>query len=90
MTAYSPLGNPGYKPGVVKTLDEPAIIDIAKKYNKTPVQVLLNWGVNRGYCVIPKSVTPSRIRDNLTYFKMDEKDIEAITALGLKNPVRTW
>ncbi|KAK4518428.1 uncharacterized protein ATC70_008645 [Mucor velutinosus] len=89
LTAYSPLGNPGYKPGVVKTLDEPGVAEIAKKYSKTPVQVLLNWGVNRGYCVIPKSVTPSRIRDNLTYFKMDEKDIEAITALGLKHPVRT-
>jgi diketogulonate reductase-like aldo/keto reductase len=52
--------------------------------------VLINWGVNRGYSVIPKSITPSRIQDNLAYFKMDEKDILAITKLGLKTPLRTW
>ncbi len=91
LTAYSPLGNPGYrKDAAPKTLEEPVVLDIAKKYNKTPVQVLLNWGANRGYAVIPKSVTPSRIEANLTYFKMDEKDIEAITDIGRKNPLRTW
>ncbi|CAO3635207.1 unnamed protein product [Mucor hiemalis] len=89
LTAYSPLGNPGYRKGVLKTLEEPVVLDIAKKYNKTPVQVLLNWGVNRGYAVIPKSVTPSRIEANLTYFKMDDDDIEAITALGREHPHRT-
>lgn len=90
LTAYSPLGNPGYTNNILKTVEEPVVLDIAKKYNKTPVQVLLNWGVNRGYAVIPKSVTPSRIEANLTYFKMDDEDVEAITALGRKNPIRTW
>ncbi|KAI7905138.1 NADP-dependent oxidoreductase domain-containing protein [Cokeromyces recurvatus] len=87
LTAYSPLGNPGYR-GAFKTMEEPIIFELAKKYNKTPVQILLNWGVNRGYAVIPKSVTPSRIKDNLTYFKMEDDDIEAVTALGRKNPIR--
>ncbi|KAF1805873.1 NADP-dependent oxidoreductase domain-containing protein [Mucor lusitanicus] len=90
LTGYSPLGNPGYMPGAVKTLDEPVVLDMSKKYGKTPVQVLLNWGINRGYCVIPKSITPSRIRDNLTFFQMEDKDIEAITALGREKPIRTW
>lgn len=90
LTAYSPLGNPGYRKGVRATLEDPVILDIAKKYNKTPVQVVLNWGVNRGYAVIPKSVTPSRIEANLTYFKMDESDIEAIIALGRDDPHRSW
>ncbi|KAI8079099.1 NADP-dependent oxidoreductase domain-containing protein [Gilbertella persicaria] len=89
LTAYSPLGNPGYRNNMVKTVEEPVVTDIAKKYNKSPQQVLLNWGVNRGYAVIPKSVTPSRIEANLEFFKLDEKEIEAITALGRENQVRT-
>jgi diketogulonate reductase-like aldo/keto reductase len=64
--------------------------DIADKYQKTPVQVILNWAVNRGYAVIPKSVTPSRIAANLVYFKMDEKDVSAITELGKQSINRTW
>lgn len=90
LTAYSPLGNPGYRKGVRATLEDPVILEIAKKYNKTPVQVVLNWGVNRGYAVIPKSVTPSRIEANLVYFKMEESDVEAITALGREDPHRSW
>jgi diketogulonate reductase-like aldo/keto reductase len=46
--------------------------------------VILNWAVNRGYAVIPKSLTPSRITDNLVYFEMDQKDVDAITETGLK------
>lgn len=90
LTAYSPLGNPGYRKSVRATLEDPVILDIAKKYNKTPGQVVLNWGVNRGYAVIPKSTTPSRIQQNLVYFKMDESDVEAITALGREHPYRSW
>ncbi|KAI8371892.1 NADP-dependent oxidoreductase domain-containing protein [Blakeslea trispora] len=89
LTAYSPLGNPGYRNNVLKTVEEPLILDLAKKYNKSPQQILLNWGVNRGYAVIPKSVTPSRIEANLEYFKMDQKDIDAITALGHHDTLRT-
>jgi diketogulonate reductase-like aldo/keto reductase len=51
--------------------------------------VLLNWGINRGYSVIPKSVTPSRMKENLVYFEMDQKDIDAITEIGRKSPIRT-
>lgn len=90
LVAYSPLGNPGYRNGVVKTVEDPVVLDIAKKYNKTSVQVVLNWGVNRGYGVIPKSVTASRIKDNLHYFKMDQQDIEKITCLGREKTIRTW
>lgn len=88
LTAYSPLGNPGLK-GALKVMDTPAVQEVAKKYNKTPVQVMLNWGINRGYCVIPKSVTPSRIKDNLVCFKMDDEDIKKISAVGAEHPLRT-
>ncbi|KAI7878187.1 Aldo/keto reductase [Lichtheimia hyalospora FSU 10163] len=93
LTAYSPLGNPGFSwfasTGHSKTLEEPAVLKAAEKYGKTPVQVLINWGVARGYCVIPKSVTPERIKANIEYFKMDPEDVEEITKIGRNSPVRT-
>jgi diketogulonate reductase-like aldo/keto reductase len=64
------------------------IQELATKYGKTSVQVILNWAVNRGYAVIPKSVTPSRIKDNFVYFEMDQKDVDAITKVGLKSKAR--
>lgn len=90
LTAFSPLGNPGYRNNVLKSTEHPVVLEIAKKYNKSPVQVLLNFGVNRGYAVIPKSVTPKYIESNFTYFKMDDSDIEALVALGREHPHRTW
>ncbi|KAI8879619.1 Aldo/keto reductase [Backusella circina FSU 941] len=90
LTAYAPLGNHAIIKKKLKVLDEPLVHEIAIKYNKTPIQVLLNWGVNRGYAVIPKSVTPSRIKDNLVYFKMDQKDVDAITEVGLKAKSRLF
>lgn len=40
--------------------------------------------------VIPKSVTPERIKANIEYFKMDPEDVEEITKIGREEPVRTW
>ncbi|KAI9270616.1 NADP-dependent oxidoreductase domain-containing protein [Phascolomyces articulosus] len=87
LTAYSPLGNPGHR-GKPVMLDHPAVLNAAKKYNTTPVQILLNWGVSRGYSVIPKSVTPERIKANLTLIPLEKEDIEEITKIGREHPVR--
>ncbi|KAI8145466.1 NADP-dependent oxidoreductase domain-containing protein [Fennellomyces sp. T-0311] len=89
LTAYSPLGNPGYG-GKLSMVDHPAVLKAAEKYNATPVQVLLNWGLSRGYTVIPKSITPERIEANTIQFKIDDEDIEAITNIGLENPHRVF
>ncbi|KAI9488666.1 NADP-dependent oxidoreductase domain-containing protein [Zychaea mexicana] len=87
LTAYSPLGNPGHR-GQPAMMDHPAVLSAAKKYNVSPVQVLLNWGVSRGYTVIPKSVTPERIKANLARIEMDKDDIEAIASIGREHPHR--
>ena len=39
----------------------PEVIEIAKKLNATPAQVLIAWGTKRGYSVIPKSITPGTL-----------------------------
>ena len=44
--------------------DDPEVTALAKKYEKTPAQILLRLQLDRGFAVIPKSVTPARIQEN--------------------------
>lgn len=60
ITAYSPLGN--NITGKPRVIDSPEVIKIAERLGKTPAQVLLAWLTYQGFTVIPKSVTPSRIK----------------------------
>lgn len=74
--AWSPLGQG-------QLLDEPAIAALAKKYGKSPAQIILRWHLDNGIIAIPKSVTPSRIRDNLAVFdfRLDASDIALLATL---------
>ena len=85
MTAYSPLGSPGSNSGdaVNKPLEDPVVKELAAKYNKTEGQILLRFLVQRGLVVIPKSVTPERIRSNLDLFDFSftEEDMQKLFAL---------
>ena len=60
--AWSPLGQ---GKGL---LEVPAIVAIARKHGRTPAQVVLRWHIQLGNVVIPKSVTPSRIKENIDVF----------------------
>ncbi|MEV6865278.1 aldo/keto reductase [Streptosporangium subroseum] len=64
-------------------LKDPVIVAIAEKYGRTPAQVVLRWHLDLGNIVIPKSVTPSRIRENLDIFDfaLTEGDIAEIARL---------
>lgn len=75
--AWSPLGRGN---GV---LEDPAVTGIAEKYGRSPAQVVLRWHLQLGNIVIPKSVTPSRIRENLDVFgfELDADDMVAVQAL---------
>ncbi|PRH78901.1 oxidoreductase [Streptomyces solincola] len=75
--AWSPLGQ---GKGL---LDVPAVRAIAQKHDVTPAQVVLRWHVQTGNVVIPKSVTPTRIRENIDVFgfELDDDDLKGLAAL---------
>ncbi|MFW5419904.1 aldo/keto reductase [Nocardiopsis sp. CNT-189] len=75
--AWSPLGQ---GKGL---LDEPVLTELAAKHGRTPAQVVLRWHLQLGNIAIPKSVTPSRIAENLDVFgfALDAGDMERIAAL---------
>lgn len=68
--AYSPLAH-------AWTMDNTAINDIAKKHNKTYAQIMLRWLLQQDLVVLPKSVTPKRIQENIAIFDftLDEEDM---------------
>lgn len=77
--AWSPFGR-GYLNDV---LENATIKEIAKKYDKTPAQIIINWNYQAGVFVIPKSSNPQHQKDNLESFDFElaAEDIEAIDAL---------
>lgn len=78
VTGYSPLGSndsPLYKNHI--------LLDIAKAKGKTPQQVLLAWGIQKGWSVVPKSVTKSRIEGNfeLDGWELTDDEIKQIDSI---------
>ncbi|MET7647142.1 aldo/keto reductase [Streptomyces sp. NPDC005426] len=75
--AWSPLGS---GKGL---LEVPAVVAVARKHGRTPAQAVLRWHLQTGNVVIPKSVTPSRIAENIDVFgfELDADDLAAFAAL---------
>jgi diketogulonate reductase-like aldo/keto reductase len=61
-------------------MDNEVIAAVAKKHNKTYAQVMLRWLVEQDFVVLPKSVTPSRIQENIDIFdfSLNEEDMAAL------------
>jgi 2,5-diketo-D-gluconate reductase A len=80
--AWSPLGRG-------RVFGQPVLESLARKHGKTVAQIVLRWHVQLGVVVIPKSVTPARLAENLEVFDfaLDPADMEAIGSL--ENGVRT-
>lgn len=74
--SWSPLGQ-----GTLIENDD--IAALARKHGKTPAQIILRWHIENGLIAIPKSVTPSRIRENADIFgfKLDAEDMRVIEGL---------
>jgi diketogulonate reductase-like aldo/keto reductase len=62
-----------------RLLDDALIVSIAQRFEKTPAQVLLAWGIQRGTAVLTGSVTPSRIRENFDVTALPESAIQEIS-----------
>jgi alcohol dehydrogenase (NADP+) len=64
-------------------LDDPVIRSIAEARGRTPAQVLIAWQVRNGVSAIPKSVTPSRLPDNLAAgdLALTEAELQQIASL---------
>ncbi|MGJ5819325.1 aldo/keto reductase [Paludibaculum fermentans] len=77
MVAFAPLGH-GIKPGV---LEEPAILAIAQRVNRTPAQVLLAWAVQRGTAILTTPRTAERARENFGVSILPMDAMEEIDAI---------
>lgn len=75
--SWSPLGQGS-------ALSNPVILEIARKHGRTAAQVIIRWHMELGLIAIPKSITPSRIRENFNVFdfSLETSDLAAIVALN--------
>lgn len=89
VTAFSPLGALSYleldmAQANESVLVQPAVAGIAARLGKTPAQVVLRWGVQRGNAIIPKTTKPERLIENASLFdfELSADDMAAINALN--------
>ncbi|MCE3552449.1 aldo/keto reductase [Pseudonocardia sp. RS11V-5] len=75
--AWSPIGQGG------ELLKDETVTSLAEKYGKSPAQVVLRWHIQLGNIVFPKSVTPSRIAENIDIFDFELADDDVATISGL-------
>ncbi|EKN4208945.1 2,5-didehydrogluconate reductase DkgA [Yersinia ruckeri] len=78
--SWSPLAQ-----GREGVFDQPLIHQLAQKYDKTPAQIVIRWHLDNGLIVIPKSVTPNRIRENFEVFdfKLEKDELSDIAKLDI-------
>ncbi|MDH2435322.1 aldo/keto reductase [Pokkaliibacter sp. MBI-7] len=89
VTAFSPLGALSYLElnmagAQDSVLEQPAVKQAAARLGKTPAQVVLRWGIQRGTSIIPKTSKPERLKENLALFDfaLDDAEMQAISALN--------
>jgi 2,5-diketo-D-gluconate reductase A len=81
--AWSPIAKGG------ELLSDPAITSLAEKYGKTPAQIVIRWHLQLGNVVIPKSVTPARIKENIDVFDFELADDDVTSISELNRDERT-
>ncbi|MEM6777138.1 MAG: aldo/keto reductase [Planctomycetota bacterium] len=88
VTAFSPLGAQSYFELSMAEADEAVleqsiVRDIAANYSRTPAQVVLRWGVQRGTAIVPKTIRRERMVENISLFdfELTSQEMDAISAL---------
>lgn len=89
VTAFSPLGAQSYFQLSMADPDEavieqPIIRSIAQSHDRTPAQVVLRWGVQRGTSIVPKTIRPERMVENISLFdfELSTQEMTAISDLN--------
>ena len=89
VTAFSPLGALSYleldMAGAGESvLEQEAVKSAAQRLGKTPAQVVLRWGIQRGNAIIPKTSRPERLIENLAIFDfaLSQQEMDDISALN--------
>ncbi|MDB6021737.1 MAG: Aldehyde reductase [Pedosphaera sp.] len=85
LLAFAPLGH-GLRQG---PLQDPVILDIARRVNQTPAQVLLAWAVQRGTAIITTPKTPARARENFNISALPDDAFEQINHIGTRQRLNT-
>ncbi|KAF4974805.1 hypothetical protein FZEAL_8329 [Fusarium zealandicum] len=81
--AYSPLGSQNQVPTTgEKVRTDKTLNEVADRSGNTLAQVILAWGLRRGYSVLPKSSTPSRIESNFQVPNLSDEDFEAVESVA--------
>ena len=90
VTGFSPLGAESYYSIGMASPDQsllanPAIVKIASSHQRTPAQIVLRWGIQRGTAIVPKTSTPDRLQENFGVFEFElaEDEMAVISALNL-------
>ena len=89
VTAFSPLGALSYlelemADASESVLAQPCVVDIASRLQRTPAQIVLRWGIQRGNAIIPKTSKVERLAENaaLFDFELSTRDMAQISALN--------
>ena len=84
---WFPLGH-----GDKKMLNNPLFVELGKRYNKTPAQIILRWHIQEGYIIFPKSTNPKHIKENIEIFdfNLSDEEMEEIRKLDRKKVYLDW
>lgn len=85
LLAFAPLGH-GIRPG---PLEDPLILEIARRVNQSPAQVLLAWAIQRGTAVLTTPRTPDRAHENFNVSGIPEDAFEEINHIGTRQRLNT-
>jgi len=81
---YSPLGRPDASSDKKLAINDPIVLQLAKKYNKSPAQIVLRYSHQNGAVVIPRSQNKQRIQENIDVFDfaLNDEDMQAMHSLN--------
>ncbi|KAI9796611.1 MAG: hypothetical protein M1833_006051 [Piccolia ochrophora] len=85
ITAYSPLGSAGSP-----LMTDETVLEVARKYKVSAGSVLLGYHIARQSCVLAKSVTPSRIEDNMRIIHLDSEDMSKLQQIHKTKGIKRY